>query len=421
MAELKKEITLIGGIGQMSTTLLGTGLFMVPAIAASIAGEQMLWAWWLLLLAICPIAITFALLGKRYPNAGGASYFVRHAFGPRLEKAIALLFISVIPVGVPAAIAIAGGFAQQFLPDFLATPIVAQLLVVVLLMIVNFSGSKSSSRLQTFIALGILALVGSFFWMGDMNVQDTLPHSLPSEQSASIGQAIAVMFWCFVGIEAFAHMGEEFKNPERDYPIAIIIGCILAGAIYYLFSTVVLKHHAYGTQELNTTSVPYLADLLFGPKAKWIISVTGFLACFATINLYTQSLARMLWSLAREYRPTSPAARVTVNGVPSVATLIVGVILAVSCVFGQLSGIDIEVFLTLANGIFVVIYLFAMWSAVRLLTGWRKHLAIVSLCLCLLVLVSIGIAMLYAVTMLLLFWWLLPKPAPLRSTSLRTK
>ncbi|GAM74022.1 amino acid transporter [Vibrio ishigakensis] len=69
MASLKKDITLIGGIGQMSTTLLGTGLFMVPAIAANIAGKDLLWAWWMLIIAVCPIAMTFAALGKRFPNA----------------------------------------------------------------------------------------------------------------------------------------------------------------------------------------------------------------------------------------------------------------------------------------------------------------------------------------------------------------
>lgn len=37
MSQLKQEITLLSGVGQLSTTLLGTGLFMVPAIAAGIA------------------------------------------------------------------------------------------------------------------------------------------------------------------------------------------------------------------------------------------------------------------------------------------------------------------------------------------------------------------------------------------------
>ncbi len=33
-----------------------------------------LWAWVLLFIAICPIALTFAQLGKRYPNAGGTAF-----------------------------------------------------------------------------------------------------------------------------------------------------------------------------------------------------------------------------------------------------------------------------------------------------------------------------------------------------------
>ncbi|CAM4075600.1 L-methionine/branched-chain amino acid transporter [Vibrio neonatus] len=413
MAELKRDITLIGGIGQMSTTLLGTGLFMVPAIAASIAGESMLWAWWLLIIAVCPIAFTFAALGKRYPNAGGASYFVKKAFGSRLEKVIALLFISVIPVGVPAAITIAGGFAQQFLPQALAKPIIAQLLVVVLLMVVNFSGSKISSQFQTGIAIGIAVLVGLFLWFGDITATDAIPTAVTSSTHFShIGNAIAVMFWCFVGIEAFAHMGEEFKRPERDYPLAILIGCLIAGAVYYLFSTVVLKYHAYGTQALNTTSVPYLANLLFGPKVSWLISLTGFLACFATINLYTQSLSRMLWSLAREYRPATAMTRLSPKGVPTKATAIVGITLALSCVLGDLSNIDVEVFLTLANGIFVVIYLFAMLSAIKLLTGRGRYLAILSTGLCVLVLFSIGIAMSYALGLLVLLWLFMPESKP---------
>ncbi len=61
----------------------------------------------------------------------------------------------------------------------------------------------------------------------------------------SIGAALAVMFWCFVGIEAFAHMGEEFKNPQRDFPIAIIAGCFVAGLVYWACSVVIIKLGAY--------------------------------------------------------------------------------------------------------------------------------------------------------------------------------
>lgn len=232
MTQLKQEITLMSGIGQLSTTLLGTGLFMIPAIAAGIAGQLSLLAWLILFIAICPIALTFAALGKRYPNAGGTAYFVRQAFSERLETSVAWLFVSVVPVGIPAAIALAGGFAQQLLPAPLDTPLGAQFFTVALLIAVNLMGSKSSGRLQTVIALSIFVLVSAFVWKAEITVTDIAVPSLSSDSMWSIGAALAVMFWCFVGIEAFAHMGEEFKNPQRDFPIAIVVGCFVAGLVY---------------------------------------------------------------------------------------------------------------------------------------------------------------------------------------------
>ncbi|MER2498937.1 L-methionine/branched-chain amino acid transporter [Vibrio neptunius] len=397
MSQLKQEITLLSGIGQLSTTLLGTGLFMVPAIAAGIAGSLSLWAWLILFVAICPIALTFAQLGKRYPNAGGTAHFVRQAFDRRLEKSVAWLFVSVIPVGVPAAVALAAGFLQQLLPEALNSSIFAQLLTVLLLIAVNLAGTKSSGRLQSLIALSIFTLVAAFWWKGDVGSQDLTMPALTSESTWSIGAALAVMFWCFVGIEAFAHMGEEFKNPQRDFPIAIIIGCFVAGAAYWACSVVILKFGAYGSSEFDSASIPWLSEMLFGEQLKLLISVLGFAACFASVNLYTQSLSRMVWSQAREYKPQSALARVSVRGVPANATLAVGVVLILSCLVGEISGLDLEFFLKLANGIFVLVYLLAMLSACKLLTGISQWLAGLSLLICTGVFICLGWSMLYAV------------------------
>lgn len=398
MSQLKQEITLFSGIGQMSTTLLGTGLFMVPAIAASIAGAYSLWAWLLLFLAICPIALTFAQLGKRFPNAGGTAYFVRQAFNTKLEKSVAWLFISVTPVGVPPAIALASSFLQQVLPNPLNTSLLAQFITIFLLVIVNLRGAQSSGKLQSLIALGILALIISFWWKGGLTVNDLKLPNLSAENFPSIGVALAVMFWCFVGIEAFAHMGEEFKNPQRDFPIAIVAGCLIAGATYWVGSVVILKMGAFGTKEFDSASIPWIADQLFGKEFKIVISLIGFAACFASLNIYLQSLSRMVWSQAREYKPTSRMAKLTKRGVPGRATLLVAGVALVSCILGTLSGVDLEFFLKLANGIFVLVYLLAMLSAIKLLNGFNRVLATLSLMLCTGVFLCLGISMFYAVT-----------------------
>lgn len=74
------------GVGLLSTSLLGTGVFAVPALVAQIARQDSLWAWPLLILFVFPIAIGFAALGQHFPNAGGTAHFVTMAFGPRLAR-----------------------------------------------------------------------------------------------------------------------------------------------------------------------------------------------------------------------------------------------------------------------------------------------------------------------------------------------
>ena len=70
MSGLKKDLGLWQGMGLLATSLLGTGIFVVPATAASLAGGASLWAWLLLIALVLPIAFTFARLGRRQFRLG---------------------------------------------------------------------------------------------------------------------------------------------------------------------------------------------------------------------------------------------------------------------------------------------------------------------------------------------------------------
>ena len=74
MSGLKQELSLAQGVGLLSTSLLGTGVFAVPALAAQLAQNDSLWAWPVLILLVFPIAIGFAALGRHFPSAGGAAH-----------------------------------------------------------------------------------------------------------------------------------------------------------------------------------------------------------------------------------------------------------------------------------------------------------------------------------------------------------
>ncbi|VDZ70089.1 Putative permease [Klebsiella aerogenes] len=264
MSGLKQELGLGQGVGLLSTSLLGTGVFAVPALAALVAGDNSLWAWPALILLVFPIAIVFAVLGRHFPSAGGVAHFVDMAFGPRLARVTGWLFLSVIPVGLPAALHIATGFGQALFGWHDTQLLLAELGTLAIVWWVGSRGASSSANLQTLVAVMIVALIVAIWWRGGINPAQ-IPFPEPKDVDTSqLFAALSVMFWCFVGLEAFAHLASEFKRPERDFPRALMIGLLLAGTVYWGCTVVVLHFRAFGAEMAAAASLPNIVVRLFG-------------------------------------------------------------------------------------------------------------------------------------------------------------
>ena len=172
MSGLKQELGLGQGVGLLSTSLLGTGVFAVPALAALVAGDNSLWAWPLLILLVFPIAIVFALLGRHFPSAGGVAILSIWPLG-HVGQRHRLAVLSVIPVGLPppctsppVLAALFGWHDAQLLLAELGTAIVWW---------VGSRGASSSANLQTLVAVLIVALIVVVWWRGGIS-----PAQIPS-------------------------------------------------------------------------------------------------------------------------------------------------------------------------------------------------------------------------------------------------
>ncbi|SDL37702.1 L-methionine/branched-chain amino acid transporter [Pseudomonas indica] len=390
MSRLDQELGLLQGIGLLSTSLLGTGIFVVPALAATAAGDASLWAWLLLIALVLPVAFTFAQLGRRFPHAGGAPHLIGRAFGARLERLSALLFLAVLPVGLPAALYIASGFWEALFDLGRGQILAIHLATLGAMLWLGQRPAKASGLVQSLIALAIIATVALAWWLGDLPraSQPLLPplesrwHLLPA--------ALGVMFWCFVGIEAFTHMGEEFKHPQRDFPLALLLGVLLAGLVYWACSVAVLSFGTYGDVRSDAGALPRLYELLLGERARWLVAVVGYLACFASINVYVQGFARLIWSLADEGKLPAALAHRNRHGVPGRALLLVVLCCALCVLLAGAFDLSVDDLIRYANGNFVVIYLLSMAAGWALLRGFWRWLAGFATLLCALVLAMLG-------------------------------
>ncbi|HCA7854977.1 TPA: L-methionine/branched-chain amino acid transporter [Enterobacter hormaechei] len=408
MSGLRQELGLAQGIGLLSTSLLGTGVFAVPALAALVAGNNSLWAWPVLIVLVFPVAIVFAILGRHFPSAGGVAHFVGMAFGPRMERVTGWLFLSVIPVGLPAALHIATGFGQALFGWHDEQLLLAEIGTLAIVWWVGSRGASSSANLQTLVAVLIVALIVAIWFAGDITVADIPFPAINDIDHAQLFAALSVMFWCFVGLEAFAHLASEFKQPERDFPRALMIGLMLAGTVYWACTVLVLHFNAFSEEKAAAASLPGIVVQLFGVKALWVACVIGYLACFASLNIYIQSFARLVWSQAL-YKPDSPLSRLSKRQLPVNALNTVLGCCVVSSLAIYLLGINLDALIVYANGIFIMIYLLCMLAGCRLLKGRFKALAAVGCVLCLMLLAMVGWKSVYAIVMLAGLWVFLPK------------
>ncbi|MBO1518399.1 L-methionine/branched-chain amino acid transporter [Oceanisphaera pacifica] len=400
MSRLQQQLGLGYGTTMMATSLLGSGIFVVPAVAASLAGADSLWAWLVLIILVLPIAFTFARLGRAFPHAGGAPHLIGRALGVPMEKLSAFLFLAVLPVGLPAMLTLTTGFWHALFVFSDTGDLLIQLGTLSLVMLLGTRNSAASGLVQLLIALAIIGLLAAMWFKAGLlnSVISTIP-ALETVAWPAIPSTLAVMFWCFVGLEAFTHMGEEFKRPERDFPLALLFGVLLAGLIYLAYAVAVVKFSGFGDQLTNTTSFPILMAKLFGEPGRWAAATVGYLACFAGLNLYVQGFSRLLWSMADEGKLPASLAKLNSRGVPFRALIWVVAASALSLLAVWAFKLPLETLMRYANGNFILVYLLAMIAGVKLLSGSHRWLATLASLLCLGIFVSLGIEAGYALAL----------------------
>lgn len=387
------------GAGLLTTTLLGTSVFILPQMTISTAGHWAMISWLVLTVAILPVAMVFAKLSSRFPHAGGPAYFIEKAFGRSAGRTIGLLFLFVVPIGAPAAIIMTYWFIESLfgLSDVWALPV--QLSIIGLLFILNYRGIQLSSTLQLLLTLVITLVV-----IAMLTGQSVTPAGLtakPVSEPFDINPILAAMgiaFWSFLGIEAISHLADDFKNPRQDLVPAIMTGTILVGLIYLGCTWLLID-----TPASDSLSMVTVFDQIFSGGGALVIGALGVAGGLATVNVYTASLARLTWSLSNDKVLPSYFKTLNQYKVPQRALFCVLGVMTLTLLVTHYGAYNLEDLIGWVNGVFVLIYLASMLAAIRLLSAKHRPLVMLSCLFCAIIAVGLGTKMLYALCLFCFF------------------
>ncbi|AJQ92979.1 L-methionine/branched-chain amino acid transporter [Gynuella sunshinyii] len=381
------------GIGLLVTTMLGTGVFVLPQLTLQQAGSLALWSWGLLVIAMLPITWVFAILGQHYPHAGGPAQFVEQAFSPHQGRIIGLLFLLLVPIGAPAAIELTMEFVKLMIPVTATNQLLVELLLVVTILLLNWRGIRASGIWQTALTVSMLVIVVVLLILH--HPATSMPVLVESTDHAdAMVAAFGLAMWSFIGIETMTHLVNDFKNPDRDFQFAMITGLLLVGLIYLGCTWLLLS-----VPIADGLSMSVVMDEVFGAGGRWIIGIIGTLSGLATVNVYMASISRLMWSLSQQGVLPKSLSRLNRHQIPGNALISQTLIIAMVLIMSGMLQLHYDVLIRWTNGVIVVIYLMSMISAWRLLPKYRLP-ALAGGLVCLLFAWSLGLYMLYA----LLLW-----------------
>ncbi|WP_330647175.1 amino acid permease (plasmid) [Thioclava litoralis] len=387
MAELKKSLGVTRGTAMMLNIVLGAGLLTLPGLAVQEVGSSATLIWIACAVAAAPLLWVFAILGRRYPDAGGIASIMGHAFGKSGRICATLLFLGAVSVGLPA-VALTGG--HYVAATFGGPAAVYAGALIVAALGVNFLSAEMAGRVNTFIASLVLVFILGLAIVGYLAVQPAFDLSAASTPSADtdlrhLGMVFMMVFFAFTGWEVSANLGGEFRNPKRDVPRAMALSFFLAVGLYLVLALVVAKAGALGA---GPAPFAQIFGQSFGPAGRITIAALAVLLIFANLSAAIWAVSRMVYSAARDGLLPAPIAQIR-NDVPLNAVMVtVVVLLSVVGLVG--AGIlDMSHLLAAAGQNFLLLYTGAAASLLRL--ERRTAYRLLSLgCLALVCLLFIG-------------------------------
>jgi amino acid transporter len=281
--ELPRKLGLWGLWLLVVNGFIGAGIFGLPSGAAALAGEYSVWIYALCALLMLPVILCFAELGSYFRGTGGPILYGREAFGPFIGFQAGWLFYvaRLISFAANSVLLVDSiGFFLEPAAEGIGRTISLALIIGVLTLI-NVLGSVESIRslaLFTVLKFSVLILLvfSGMLYLGS-GILPTFESSLPPV--TDLGAAALLLIYAFVGFEGAVVPAGEAKRPERDMPLALLLGL---GVVVLLYMLIQLVTQA-AVPDLASSTSPLLdaSAALYGTTGAVILmigvvtSVTG--------------------------------------------------------------------------------------------------------------------------------------------------
>jgi basic amino acid/polyamine antiporter, APA family len=307
-AELPTEPALERALGvralaaNIVNTIVGSGIFVLPAVVAGILGPAAMVAYIVCAGLVALFGLCFAEVGSRVHVSGGAYAYVEAAFGPYVGFSAGLL-LGCAEMAASAAVAtIFVGSVSALLPggDGAASRAILLVLLYATLAVVNVRGVRTGARLMELITaaklvpLVLLVIVGMFVLHPSYLRWNGFP------PIADIGRASLVLMFAFTGVEGPLTSSGEVRNPSRTVPRAVLLGLSTVALLYAGLQ--IVSQGVLGPALASITDAPLgaVAERALGAPGRTLIIIAAIVSTLGYVTGDMLATPRLLFAFARD-------------------------------------------------------------------------------------------------------------------------
>ena len=290
-------------------SMLGSGLFILPAFAQEVAGDGMWFAFVLAASVVLTGAFSKSELASAMPESGGVYIYMERTYGSLMGTISGLgLFASFMLKSAFALI----GFAAYLevvtaALDVEVNPITMALVLLTFIVIINITGVKKIKKVQTPIVgtavLFLLVLCIMALLSGDADLSK--PVTNVDYFSPEMGTAAALVFVAYSGAIKVGAIGGEVMDPEKNIPrgmfASLLVATILyAGVAFVMVSVLPTGWHMEDPTHAIENPIYVFADEVAGSTVGVIAALLAIITMASMALAGVLSASRFLFAMARD-------------------------------------------------------------------------------------------------------------------------
>jgi amino acid transporter len=275
---------------------IGSGIFVVPGVAAKLSGPWSLLAWLIVAVSASCVLLSLAYVSFRFTSSNGFYSLFSSVFGTRFAFLLIILYLVSSVFGIST---IAAGIGQYIAYFGISNVLLIEIVIIGAFCWLNISGISLSGMTENILTtLKIIPLVLLSFLLIPFIKADNFVPQTPVTVTGFLA-TIIIVYWPFTGFEISAIMVEETRDPKLiRRSLILVMGIVVS--LYLLLNVALIG--SVGAQALAASPAPLAtAAAIVFDRSGTFIAIIGIVAMLSAINAYIIGTSRILQSLSAQF------------------------------------------------------------------------------------------------------------------------